>query len=64
MYMHYDPSQDNQPKESFVECQDSMVKDLKAIARLSQDMVGRAAIINLRPGPCTQRQFNSLQFNS
>ena len=37
--MHYDPSQENEPKETFVEFQDSMVKDLKAIARLSQDMV-------------------------
>ena len=37
--MHYDASQENQPKESFVELQDSMVKELRAIARLSQDMV-------------------------
>ena len=40
LYMHYDASQENQPKESFVELQDSMVKELRAIARLSQDMVG------------------------
>ena len=37
--MHYDPGQENAPKESFVELQDSMVKELKAITRLSQDMV-------------------------
>ena len=37
--MHYEASQDAGPKDSFVDCQDSMVKALRGIARLSQDMV-------------------------
>ena len=37
--MHYDPNQENEAKASFVELQDSMVKELRAIARLTQDMV-------------------------
>eukprot|EP00795_Rhopilema_esculentum_P003812 gene3812-15100_t len=67
MYMHYDPSQDNQPKESFVECQDSMVKDLKAIARLSQDMVGRSSSKPEALGGLGQeicKQYNRLADNA
>ncbi len=42
--MNYDPNQDNELKESFVEYQDSMVKDLKGIARISQDMVSEFTV--------------------
>ena len=41
--MHFDPTKENEKeKESFVECQDAMVKDLKAIARICQDMVSQS----------------------
>jgi len=67
LYMHYDASQENQPKESFVELQDSMVKELRAIARLSQDMVGRSSSKPEALGGLGQeisKQFNKLADNA
>lgn len=56
--MNYDPNQDNELKESFVEYQDSMVKDLKGIARISQDMVSEFAFEMISERQITLRKVH------
>eukprot|EP00794_Sanderia_malayensis_P019501 gene19501-21428_t len=67
LYMRYEPSQNEEPKGSFVEYQDSMVKDLRGIARLTQDMVGRASSKPQALGGLSQevsKQFTRLADNA